>query len=62
MQEFQRLFKYVKVKLFSPAFKKEPLLIRHIENISNLEEYLQKKIDINPHIKIGVFLDGNDLI
>lgn len=62
MQAYQRLFSNAKVKLFSPLFKTEPSLNDFIEEISNVEEYLNDKIDKNPDIKIGVFLDGPDFV
>jgi lactate racemase len=62
MQAYQRLFSNTKVKLFSPIFNIEPDLKNFIEEINNAEEYLNNKINENPDIKIGVFLDGPDFV
>ncbi|MFC2159778.1 nickel-dependent lactate racemase [Actinomycetota bacterium] len=57
-QAYHNLFNRAKVKLVSPLFKKEPCLKNLIEEIEDLDSYLDKKIKNNPDIKIGVFLDG----
>ena len=62
MQAYHRLFSNMKVKLFSPLFKTEPELNNFIEEINNVEKYLNNKIDENPDINIGVFLDGPDFV
>jgi len=57
-QAYHNLFNRAKVKLVSPLFKKEPCLQNIIEEIEDLNSYLDEKIKENPNIAIGVFLDG----
>jgi lactate racemase len=57
-QAYHNLFDRIKVKLVSPLFKKEPCLKNLIEEVEDINVYIDKKIKNNPDIKIGVFLDG----
>lgn len=57
-QAYHNLFNKARVKLVSPLFKKEPCLKNLIEEIEDLNRYLDEKIKNNPDIEIGVFLDG----
>jgi lactate racemase len=57
-QAYYNLFKNNKIKLYSPLFRKEPKLKNMVEEIKDIEKYLDKKISKDPDINIGVFMNG----